>query len=125
MPSLSVDFLGLVTRSLPRHSRISHQIQVFREARTLIEYKFISSSGQVDDRVDEIFADLEGYRNRDWERLVYVFYETARLVPEEKWAEQLKNHKSTEAVVVRGIPGLRQAQRKSRTAARNLRRISR
>jgi hypothetical protein len=75
--------------------------------------------------VDEIFADLEGYRNRDWERLVYVFYETARLVPEEKWAEQLKNHKSTEAVVVRGIPGLRQAQRKSRTAARNLRRISR
>jgi hypothetical protein len=74
------------------------------EARTLIEYKYISSQGQVSARVDEVFADLAGYRDRNWERLVYVFYETQRFVSEEKWAEQLKGFRGTKAIVIKGIP---------------------
>jgi hypothetical protein len=35
------------------------------EARTLIEYKYISSPAQVPIKVDEVFADLAGYR-RSW-----------------------------------------------------------
>jgi len=74
------------------------------EARTLLEYKYIASPGQVPIKVDEVFADLAGYRGKDWEHLVYVFYETERFVPEQKWAAQLKGLKGTAAIVVRGIP---------------------
>jgi hypothetical protein len=82
------------------------------EARTLIEYKYISSAAQVPKRVDDMFADLAGYRGREWDHIVYVIYETRRFIPEEKWHAQLKGLKGTHAIVVKGIPANAAAYRR-------------
>lgn len=92
------------------------------EARTLIEYKYISTPSQVPAKVDEVFADLAGYRDKDWEHLVYVIYETERFVPEQKWAAQLKGLKGTQALVVRRIPAGKGAYQGAAAAAARSRR---
>lgn len=53
--------------------------------RTLIEYKFVSSLAQVKLVADEILADSRGYHSAEYDRFVFVIYETTRLKPEAEW----------------------------------------
>jgi hypothetical protein len=57
--------------------------------KTLIEYKFVSTKPEAKRVVDEILADVSGYRSRDWMNLLFVIYETHRLMPEEEWTNLL------------------------------------
>lgn len=57
--------------------------------RTLIEYKFISSTKDAKKISDEVLADTRGYFSRDWERFIYVIYETCRIKPESEWNNML------------------------------------
>jgi hypothetical protein len=74
--------------------------------RTLIEFKFISEKPQAKTIVDEVLADTRGYISREWERFIYVIYETKRIKSEGEW-KQLINEcdvQNTEIVVISGEP---------------------
>jgi REase_DpnII-MboI len=58
--------------------------------KTLIEYKFISSTTDAKRVTDEILADASGYKSREWSNLLYVIYESGRVVPAAEWEELLK-----------------------------------
>jgi hypothetical protein len=73
--------------------------------RTLIEYKFISSKEDAKRISDEVLADTRGYFSRDWERFIYVIYETSRIKPEAEWNNMLLEcgvPDNTTAVVLSG-----------------------
>lgn len=72
------------------------------EARTLIEYKYITKKAQVKTTVDQISADMIGYRHPDWNRIVYVIYETGHFSTLEKWKDQLRDFKHVDVVLVKG-----------------------
>ncbi len=75
--------------------------------RTLIEYKFIKDASAVAVVSDQILADTRGYTSADWDRFVYVVYETARFQPEEKWAAHLRQSgvgTASTVVVLSGTP---------------------
>ena len=55
-------------------------------ARTLIEYKFVSSQADCSRVADELLADTRGYHSPDYDRYIYVIYETSRLRAESEWA---------------------------------------
>jgi hypothetical protein len=74
-------------------------------AKTLIEYKFISSDTEAKRVADEILADASGYRSRDWHSLLFVIYETRRVKPEEEWQQLLRAcelHEGYDAIVLSG-----------------------
>ncbi len=52
--------------------------------RTLIEYKFISNEQDAKRVSDELLTDTRGYFSKDWDRFLYVVYETHRVKPENK-----------------------------------------
>ena len=58
--------------------------------RTLIEYKFIKAAKDVPVISDQILADTRGYTSTEWDRFVYVIYETERFQTEEKWTAHLR-----------------------------------
>jgi len=75
-------------------------------AKTLIEYKFISSTAEAKRVADEILADASGYRSRDWTSLLFVIYETRRVKPEEEWQNLLKDcqlYEGFDAIVLSGV----------------------
>lgn len=75
--------------------------------RTLIEYKFISTQKDVKRISDEVLADTRGYFSRDWERFIYVIYETSRLRQESEWVQFLREsgiQDNTEIIVLSGEP---------------------
>ena len=75
--------------------------------RTLIEYKFISSESDAKRVADEVLADTRGYFSRDWERFIYVIYETSRVRKEEEWNQMLREcgvSNNTEIIVLSGEP---------------------
>ena len=74
--------------------------------KTLIEYKFISSVNEAKIVADEILADTRGYYSREWDRFIYVIYETTRIKPESEWKNLLTecNVQDNEVVVISGIP---------------------
>ena len=75
-------------------------------AKTLIEYKFISSTTEAKRVADEILADASGYRSRDWTSLLFVIYETHRVKPEEEWQNFLKDcqlYEGFDAIVLSGV----------------------
>lgn len=77
--------------------------------RTLIEYKFVDSMDRVKTVVDEVLADTRGYPSKDWERFIYVIYETARWKPETEWSEMLEQNgvgNNTNIIVLSGEPKL-------------------
>jgi hypothetical protein len=77
--------------------------------RTLIEYKYVDSADRVKVVVDEVLADTRGYVSKEWERFIYVIYETARLKPETEWREMLEQNgvgSNTEIIVLSGEPKL-------------------
>lgn len=59
-------------------------------AKTLLEYKFISTKADAKRVTDEILADASGYRSRDWTNLLFVIYETKRVQSEEDWQNLLE-----------------------------------
>lgn len=75
--------------------------------RTLIEYKFISDQNDAKRVSDEVLADTRGYFSHDWERFIYVIYEEARVKPESKWVQMLKDcgvSSNTHIIVLQGEP---------------------
>jgi hypothetical protein len=53
--------------------------------KTLIEFKFVTTKLEAKRVVDEILADTSGYRTPQWKNLLFVIYETRRVMPEEDW----------------------------------------
>lgn len=74
--------------------------------KTLIEYKFISNKSQAKIVADQLLADTRGYFSREWEKFIYVIYETTRITPESEWKELLSecNVENTEIIVISGVP---------------------
>lgn len=73
--------------------------------RTLIEYKYVDSMDRVKTTVDEVLTDTRGYVSKDWERFIYVIYETARWKPETEWREMLQQNgvgNNTDIIVLSG-----------------------
>ncbi len=73
--------------------------------KTLIEYKYVADQTDVARVSDEILADTQGYKSRDWHRFIYLIYETSRLQSEKKWSmhlEECGNPRNTQVVVIRG-----------------------
>ncbi len=58
--------------------------------KTLIEYKFVNTKAEAKRVVDEILTDTSGYRSPQWRSLLFVIYETHRVLPEEEWLQLLK-----------------------------------
>jgi hypothetical protein len=59
-------------------------------SKTLIEYKFVKTKQEARIVVDQILADTSGYRSPQWKNLLFVIYETHRVMPEEEWGLLLK-----------------------------------
>jgi hypothetical protein len=59
--------------------------------KTLIEYKFVTTKVEAKRVVDEILADTRGYRSSQWRNLLFVIYETHRVMPEEDWIQLLRD----------------------------------
>lgn len=53
--------------------------------KTLIEYKFVNSKKDAKLVVDQILADTNGYKSPQWKNLLFVIYETHRVLPEKDW----------------------------------------
>jgi hypothetical protein len=73
--------------------------------RTLIEYKYASDASQIATIADEILADTRGYESPDWDRVVFVVYETQRFRSELEWRTLLRDSgvpTSVEIVVLNG-----------------------
>lgn len=74
-------------------------------ARTLIEYKFISSVEGARAITDEILADTRGYTSPDWDTFVYVIYETRRVKQEREWSQLMEKcglNENTRVIVLSG-----------------------
>lgn len=74
---------------------------------TLIEYKYLSKKVDVPIIADQILADTRGYTSKDWNRFLYVVYETNRFRTEKDWnlfLEQSGVPKNTTVVVLSGEP---------------------
>ena len=72
---------------------------------TLIEYKYVANQEDVTRVVDEVLADTRGYVSPQWDKFVYVTYETRRLKPESQWRESLSASgvgDSTQILVISG-----------------------
>lgn len=75
--------------------------------RTLIEYKFILNQNDAKRVSDEVLADTRGYFSRDWEKFIYVIYETSRVKPETEWNQLLVEcgvSDNTQIIVLSGEP---------------------
>lgn len=86
--------------------------------RTLIEYKFVQTDNDVSRVVDEILADTQGYMSSDWDKIIFLIYETRRLKKEAEWNRLLQQCDAavgTQAIVVCGeSPRHGSARRNSR-----------
>lgn len=59
--------------------------------KTLIEFKFVTTKEEAKRVVDEILADTNGYKSPQWKNLLFVIYETRRVMPEEEWTALLRD----------------------------------
>jgi hypothetical protein len=86
--------------------------------RTLIEYKFISDQSDAKKIADQILADTRGYISREWEKFIYVIYETSRIKPESEWRHFLRDCdvQNAEVVVISGEPIKKVKKSKGRKA---------
>jgi hypothetical protein len=91
--------------------RVTKQIKHFEpdtglpSIRTLIEYKFISTSEDARRISDELLADTRGYVSKEWDKVIYVIYETKRVKPEKQWNQLLRSSdvgSNTSIVVIHG-----------------------
>lgn len=73
---------------------------------TLIEYKFLDRKEDVAIIADQVLADTRGYVSKDWNRFLYVIYETDRFRPEKEWNQLLMQaglSESTKIIVLSGV----------------------
>jgi uncharacterized protein YcgL (UPF0745 family) len=57
----------------------------------LIEYKYVENKDDVKRVSDELLADTRGYVSNEWKQIICVVYETARIEPERKWQQHLRD----------------------------------
>jgi hypothetical protein len=82
---------------------------------TLIEYKFLSSKDEIGSIADQVLADTRGYLSKDWNRFLYVIYETNRFRTEKEWNQLLRQSgvlENTQIVVLSGEPIAERRKRK-------------
>jgi hypothetical protein len=82
---------------------------------TLIEYNFLSRPEDIGTIADEILADTRGYTSKDWNKFIYVIYETRRFKSEKEWNLLLKESGITEnttVVVLSGEPTVKSKKKK-------------
>jgi hypothetical protein len=105
--------LKCVFPDLKHKPTLSKQIKNFEpdagipSLRTLIEYKYLSRSQDVGVIADQLLADTRGYTSRDWERFLYVIYETNRFKTENDWNQLMRDSgvpTNTTVVVLSGEP---------------------
>jgi hypothetical protein len=87
-------------------------------ARTLIEYKFLSSASDTKRIAEEILINSRGYTSRDSDTFVYVIYETKRIKSENEWnllAEKCGFGQNSKIIVLSG----ERPQKSARKRARN------
>lgn len=73
--------------------------------KTLIEYKFVTTKAEAKRVADEILADSSGYRSPPWKNLLFVIYETNRVMAEEDWTALLREcelSSAYDAIVLHG-----------------------
>jgi hypothetical protein len=90
--------------------------------RTLIDYKFITSTEEGKTILDEIFADIGGYQTDDYETFVFVIYETSRLFSSAEWTraiEASKPQNPIKIVVLRGGSATRKKRTKKQKGKYN------
>ncbi len=83
---------------------------------TLIEYKYLSRREDIPSVADEILADTRGYTSPDWNRFLYVIYETNRFRKEKEWNQLPKEAgvQNTTVVVLSGEPVRRKRRMRKR-----------
>ena len=82
---------------------------------TLIEYKFISTTEKAKRVADQMLADRSAYRSKDWNKFLFVIYETKRIKPEKEWKLLFRESgvsSNTEIVVLSGVPVPRRKAKK-------------
>lgn len=55
--------------------------------------------------MEQILADASGYRSREWTNLLFVIYETKRVVPVDDWRSLLNDCDLLEGFDVVVLPG--------------------
>lgn len=81
---------------------------------TLIEYKFLSSAKDVAVIADQVLADTRGYASKEWNRFIYVIYETNRFRREKEWIQLLRQSgvpENTTIVVLSGEPSVKRGRK--------------
>lgn len=105
--------LKCVFPDLKHKPSLSKQIKNFEpdtgipSLETLIEYKFLSRKEDVGPIADQLLADTRGYTSKDWERFLYVIYETNRFRTESDWNQLMRDSGvplNTTVVVLSGEP---------------------
>ncbi|MFH0988506.1 MAG: hypothetical protein V1799_00645 [bacterium] len=84
--------------------------------RTLIEYKYLDSKKSIPVLADQILADTRGYVSKEWNRFIYVVYETNRFRSEKDWNQLLAQSGLSDnsvVVVLSGEPSRKTARRRS------------
>jgi hypothetical protein len=85
-------FPDLLTKpSIPKAIKSFEPDTGLPSVRTLIEYKFVESLGDAKRVSDEILADTRGYTSKDWDKTIYVVYETRRVKRESEWEHLLRS----------------------------------
>lgn len=73
--------------------------------RTLIEYKFVTSLEDAKRVSDEILADTRAYISKEWDKFIYVVYETRRVKRESEWEHLIRSSgvgENTRVIVISG-----------------------
>jgi len=76
-----------------------------RALRTLIDYKFITSLEDAKRIIEEIFADIGGYQTDDYDRFIFIIYETSRLVRIDEWTRAVEASKPRSAIQIVVLKG--------------------
>jgi len=77
--------------------------------------KFISTTEKAKRVADQMLADRSAYRSKDWNKFLFVIYETKRIKPEKEWKLLFKESgvsSNTEIVVLSGVPVPRRKAKK-------------
>jgi len=72
------------------------------EAEALIDYKYIKSSNEIGPTVDEVNADIVGYRKEGYRHFVFVIYEDQRHTTFDRWKEQYKTLPEVSVILIKG-----------------------
>jgi hypothetical protein len=73
--------------------------------RTFIEYKFINNEKEAKAVLDEIFSDISGYKDHEYDRYIFVIYETGRVFNRSDWEEAVASAQAKEIIDVIVLQG--------------------